>query len=53
MIGDNIDSDIVGAIRVKMVAIQKRHQGVVVYKEEKEKADFIFDEYDDLRKIFI
>ena len=51
MIGDNIENDIVGAIRMKMVAIQKKHQGVIVYKESKVQADFIFNGYDELSKL--
>jgi putative hydrolase of the HAD superfamily len=52
MIGDNPDSDMIGAGKMGMVKIQKIHEGVKVIKNGLAKPDLIFRNYQDLNSFF-
>ena len=51
MIGDSAKKDMVGAGRMGMIKIQKKHQGVKIYENGEEKPDLIFENYNDLIEI--
>jgi putative hydrolase of the HAD superfamily len=52
MIGDNPNSDMVGAGKMGMVKIQKNHFGVVIGKSEDAKPDLVFNDYKELIVLF-
>ena len=51
MIGDNSSSDILGANKMGIISIQKKHSSVKVEKCGIKSADFVFERYDEIFKL--
>ena len=53
MIGDNPDTDMLGAGKIGMIKIQKKHNGVKVVNNGLAKPDYIFREYNELHSLIL